>query len=102
MLSWRRTAFTLGGATDRTSFGTLAQLHNTQTKFYLPHHHDSLPGHESWVLSVTAHPNGTAFASGGSDSKVKLWDLGARACVQTSTDHNNQVILFSVQCMCCC
>ena len=27
-------------------------------------------GHESWVLSVSAHPSGTAFATGSSDSKV--------------------------------
>lgn len=27
-------------------------------------------GHESWVLSVTPHPSGTAFATGSSDSKA--------------------------------
>lgn len=43
------------------------------------------------MLSVAAHPSGTAFASGGSDAKVKLWDLGARACVQTISDHTDQV-----------
>jgi WD40 repeat protein len=39
-------------------------------------------GHESWVLSVSAHPRGTAFATGSSDSKVKLWDLQTRTCAQ--------------------
>ena len=43
------------------------------------------------MLSVAAHPSGSAFASGGSDAKVKLWDLGARACVQTISDHTDQV-----------
>ncbi len=28
-------------------------------------------GHESWVLSVSCHPDGTAFATGSSDSKIK-------------------------------
>ena len=48
-------------------------------------------GHESWVLSVACHPDGTAFATGSSDSKVKLWDLQTRACVQTIADHTDQV-----------
>ncbi|GAB4815773.1 hypothetical protein N2152v2_002819 [Parachlorella kessleri] len=48
------------------------------------------PGHESWVLSVSVHPDGTAFASGGSDSKVKLWDLQTRTCAQTVSDHTDQ------------
>jgi WD40 repeat protein len=39
-------------------------------------------GHESWVLSVSAHPGGHAFATGSSDSKVKLWDLQTRTCAQ--------------------
>lgn len=30
----------------------------------------STAGHESWVLSVSAHPSGAAFATGSSDSKV--------------------------------
>ena len=48
-------------------------------------------GHGSWVLSVSPHPSGAAFASGGSDAKVKLWDVGARACVQTVSEHTDQV-----------
>jgi WD repeat-containing protein 61 len=43
------------------------------------------------VLSVSPHPSGAAFASGGSDAKVKLWDVGARACVQTVSEHTDQV-----------
>lgn len=48
-------------------------------------------GHGSWVLSVACHSSGAAFASGSSDSKVKLWDLQTRTCAQTITDHTDQV-----------
>lgn len=48
-------------------------------------------GHESWVLSVSCHPSGTAIATGSSDSRVKLWDLRARTCAQTVADHSDQV-----------
>lgn len=48
-------------------------------------------GHESWVLSVAAHPGGAAFATGGSDGKVKLWDLATRTCAQSLGDHGDQV-----------
>jgi WD repeat-containing protein 61 len=43
------------------------------------------------VLSVAPHPSGSLFVTGGSDAKVKLWDVGARACVQTASDHSDQV-----------
>ncbi len=44
------------------------------------------------MLSVAVHPNGSTFASGGSDSRVKLWDIATRTCVQTMTsDHTDQV-----------
>lgn len=31
------------------------------------------------------------FVSGGSDAKVKLWDLTTRTCIQTITEHSDQV-----------
>ena len=52
---------------------------------------EAFSGHESWVLSVSAHPDGTAFATGSSDSKVKLWDLHTRTCAQTLGEHEDQV-----------
>lgn len=48
-------------------------------------------GHESWVLSVACHPSGSCFATGSSDSKVKLWDMSSRSCAQTLTEHSDQV-----------
>ena len=50
-----------------------------------------LVGHALWVLSISCHPDGNGFATGSSDSKVKLWDLQSRACVQTLADHTDQV-----------
>ena len=48
-------------------------------------------GHESWVLSVACHPSGNSFATGSSDSKVKLWDMSSRSCAQTLSEHSDQV-----------
>lgn len=48
-------------------------------------------GHESWVLSVACHPSGSCFATGSSDSKVKLWDMSSRSCAQTLSEHSDQV-----------
>lgn len=52
---------------------------------------EAFSGHESWVLSVAAHPGGMHFATGSSDGRVKLWDLSQRACIMTSTEHKDQV-----------
>lgn len=40
---------------------------------------------------MAVHPSGTAFATSSSDSRVKLWDLATRACVQTLGEHTDQV-----------
>ena len=50
-----------------------------------------IAGHESWVLSVACHPSGSCFATGSSDSKVKLWDMSSRSCAQTLSEHSDQV-----------
>ena len=51
----------------------------------------SVAGHDSWVLGVDCHPDGTHIVSCGSDAKVKLWEMGTRALVQTQADHQDQV-----------
>ncbi|RXK36685.1 hypothetical protein M231_06072 [Tremella mesenterica] len=42
-----------------------------------------LQGHQSWVLRVSAGPDGKLLGSGGADNMVKLWDIGQRSCVST-------------------
>lgn len=32
-------------------------------------------GHKSWIKSVSIHPNGRFFCTGGDDGFVKIWDL---------------------------
>ncbi|WWD22815.1 hypothetical protein CI109_107309 [Kwoniella shandongensis] len=44
-----------------------------------------MQGHQSWVLKVAASPDSKLLGSGGADSTVKLWDVGQRSCVSTST-----------------
>jgi WD repeat-containing protein 61 len=52
---------------------------------------EAFSGHESWVLSVSAHADGAHFATGSSDGRVKLWDIPQRACLMTSCEHRDQV-----------
>ncbi|ORY22977.1 WD40-repeat-containing domain protein [Naematelia encephala] len=44
-----------------------------------------MQGHQSWVLKVAASPDGKLLGSGGADHLIKLWEVGQRACVSTST-----------------
>ncbi|WVR03408.1 hypothetical protein IAU60_000399 [Kwoniella sp. DSM 27419] len=55
-----------------------------------------LQGHQSWVLKVDASPDGKLLGSGGADSLIKLWDVGQRACVSTSSG-NAEIWGFSWQ-----
>ncbi len=57
-------------------------------------------GHESWVLSVDVHPDGNAFVTGSSDSKVRLFDLQSRTCAQTIAEHSDQVRRRDMFCPC--
>lgn len=43
------------------------------------------------MLSVDVHPDGNAFVTGSSDSKVRLFDLQSRTCAQTIAEHSDQV-----------
>ncbi|OCF43764.1 hypothetical protein I317_02368 [Kwoniella heveanensis CBS 569] len=49
-------------------------------------------GHQSWVLKVDASPDGKLLGSGGADSLIKLWDVGQRACVSTTSSAGNAEI----------
>ena len=52
----------------------------------------SLPGHDSWVLSVAHNPTQEQFATSSSDKTVKIWDARARECIHTFRDlHKDQV-----------
>ncbi len=54
-------------------------------------HSRTIAGHESWVLSLAVHPEGSVFVSGSSDAKLKLWDTRAsHGCLQTVADHTDQ------------
>jgi WD repeat-containing protein 61 len=52
---------------------------------------DALGGHTSWVTAVAPHPSQPFAATSSSDGSVRLWDLTARACVQTAREHGDQV-----------
>jgi WD repeat-containing protein 61 len=52
----------------------------------------AMKGHGSWVLSVSASPDGACVASGGADAAVRLWDVATRTCSQTlSSEHSDLV-----------
>ncbi|WVQ93920.1 hypothetical protein IAU59_000998 [Kwoniella sp. CBS 9459] len=51
-----------------------------------------MQGHQSWVLKVDASPDGKLLGSGGADSLIKLWDVGQRACVSTTSSAGNAEI----------
>lgn len=54
-----------------------------------------LNGHGNWVLSVAANPDISKqqLASGSADNKIKIWDLGMRAVLDTQEVHDEPVRL---------
>ncbi|ORX34965.1 WD40-repeat-containing domain protein [Kockovaella imperatae] len=44
-----------------------------------------MQGHQSWVLSVAASPDGKLLGSGGADGVIKLWDIGQRTAVYSNS-----------------
>ncbi|KAJ1730571.1 hypothetical protein LPJ61_002942 [Coemansia biformis] len=51
----------------------------------------TLLGHYGWVLSAEMHPSGMYIASGSVDTKLKIWDVAQRACVETHGQHSQAV-----------
>jgi katanin p80 WD40 repeat-containing subunit B1 len=49
------------------------------------------PGHKSCVTCVDFHPFGSYFASGSSDTNVKVWDIRTRSNLQTYKGHDSGV-----------
>lgn len=63
-------------------------------KFHYRAHSDvagTIPGHSSWVLSVSFAADGKHFASSSSDKTVKVWSFGERRCLYTFKHHTDQV-----------
>jgi len=50
----------------------------------------TLSGHSGWVLSVCFGPDNHAVSC-SSDKTVKIWNVGTRQCINTFTQHTDQV-----------
>eukprot|EP00935_MAST-01C_sp_MAST-1C-sp1_P000163 g163.t1 len=90
----RSLAFTLDGASLLTvSDDTHINLFDVgpSSASRAPQQIATMSGHNSWVLSVCASPDGQHFATSSSDRKVKIWELSARQCVHTFDNSKDQV-----------
>ena len=54
-----------------------------------------LEGHTGGVRSLAALPNGL-LASGSTDKTVRVWDVGARACVAVLEGHGGRACALAV------
>ena len=51
----------------------------------------SLTGHRSSCTSVEFHPFGEFFASGSSDTDLKIWDIKKKGCIHTYKGHRGAI-----------
>ena len=59
----------------------------------------TLWGHQGWVQSIAASPDGNMLASGSHDQTIKLWEWQSGECLQTLEGHRHRVksVAFSPQ-----
>lgn len=85
----RSLAFTPSGLLLSGSDDMTINIHDIEHGFQLK---NQLTGHTSWVLSVAVSPaNHQIFATGGSDKKLKVWDVNSTQCLNTNESHTDQV-----------
>ncbi|ORX53461.1 WD40 repeat-like protein [Piromyces finnis] len=50
----------------------------------------SMTAHLDGVSSLSVHPSGISFASGGHDSSIRIWDIASKNCIQEMSSHRKK------------
>jgi len=50
----------------------------------------SMTAHLDGVTSLSIHPSGISFASGGHDSSIRIWDISSKTCIQEMSSHRKK------------
>ena len=51
----------------------------------------TLTGHRSSCTAVESHPFGEFFASGSTDTNVRIWDIRKKGCIHTYKGHTRGI-----------
>jgi len=51
---------------------------------------NSMTAHLDGVTSLSIHPSGISFASGGHDSSIRIWDISSKNCIQEMSSHRKK------------
>src|SRR5918911_3194973 len=51
----------------------------------------TLQGHTSWIGRIAWSLNGWMLASPSNDQSIRLWDVGAGACIRILKGHNQSI-----------